>query len=220
VGSYSLWETLKYELITAVGSALPGALGLWVRKQLYPLIFKRIGRGTVIGASVMVRHPGKIELGDNVVIGDGCTLDARGDHNVGIRIGDNVMIGERSMIRCKNGDITIEAEVGVGANAGLFAFGGNHLFVGDNTLIGPYAYLGGVSYQYDRLDLPPAKQGHNLKGGITIGAGCHLGAHASVMDGVTIGKGCIVGAGAVVREDIPDHMMATPHQRLVLISRK
>jgi acetyltransferase-like isoleucine patch superfamily enzyme len=220
VGSYSLWATLKFELITALGSTLPGALGLWVRKRLYPFIFKRIGRGTVIGAYVIVRHPGKIELGRNVVIGDGCTLDARGDQNEGIRIGDNVIVGESSKIRCKNGDITIESDVGLGANAGLFAFGGNHLHVGESSLIGPYVYLGGTSYQHDRLDLPPSKQGYNLKGGIRIGAGCHIGANASVMDGVTIGDGCIVGAGAVVREDIPDYMLATPHQRLVMVSRK
>jgi acetyltransferase-like isoleucine patch superfamily enzyme len=219
VGSYGLWETVKFELATALGTSLPGALGLWARKKLYPSIFRRMGRGTVIGSNVRVRHPSKIELGEGVVVGDGCTLDARGDDNDGIRIGDNVIVGEGAMIRCKNGNITIGADVGIGANAGMFAVGGNHLRIGDNTMIGPYAYLGGTSYRFDQPDLPPSKQGLDPRGGISVGTGCHIGAHASVMDGVSIGNGCVVGAGAVVRENLPDNMVATPHQRLVLVAR-
>jgi acetyltransferase-like isoleucine patch superfamily enzyme len=220
VGSYDLWTTVKFEIISGLGILLPGALGLWVRKHLYPSIFKRMGRGTVIGAQVIVRHPGKIELGDNVVVADGCTLDARGDENEGIRIGDGTIVGERAMLRCKNGTISIGAGVGIGSYASLFAAPASHLRIGDNAMIGPYVYLYGTAYHRDRLDVPLNEQGLDLKGGVSIGEGTFIGAHTSVMDGVSIGKGCIIGAGAVVQESIADFTIATPHQRLVQMSRR
>lgn len=36
---------------------------------------------------------------------------------------------------------------------------------------------------------------------VTIGAGCWIGAGATILPGVTIGDGCIIGAGAVVTKD-------------------
>lgn len=220
VGSSSLWYTVKYEIVCSLGNFLPGALGLWARQRLYRCIFKRIGRGTVFGSSLFIRHPGRIELGENVVISDGCTLDARGDDNAGIRIGDDVIIGERAMLRCKNGDITIGSNVGIGAHAGLYAVHGNHLRIGDDVAIAPFVYLGGTQYYHDRPDVPIHHQGINAKGGIRIGNGTFVGAYATVLDGVTIGDGCIIGAGALVRGDIQDFTVATPSRRLVLVARE
>lgn len=220
VGSSSLWFTIKFELVSFLGNVLPGALGLWARQRLYRLIFKGIGRGTVFGANVILRHPNKITLGDNVVISDGCTLDARGDDNLGIDIGDNVIVGERTMLRCKNGNITVGDRVGIGANAGLYAVHGNHLHVGHDVMIGPYVYLGGTHYHNDQVNIPIREQGIHALGGIRIGDMSYIGAHTTIVDGVNIGHACIIGAGAVVRNDVPDCMTATPHQRLVLVARQ
>ena len=40
VGTRSIWYLIKYEAITALLGGLPGALGLWLRKKFYPLLFK------------------------------------------------------------------------------------------------------------------------------------------------------------------------------------
>ena len=63
---------------------VPGALGLFLRSKLYPLILGRVGRNVAFGCNVVLRHPHKIEIDDNVVIDDQCCLDAKGTTNRGI----------------------------------------------------------------------------------------------------------------------------------------
>ncbi len=65
-------------------SWVPGALGLFLRSKLYPLILGSVGRNVVFGVNVTLRHPHKIHIGDNVVIDDQCCLDAKGTDNRGI----------------------------------------------------------------------------------------------------------------------------------------
>lgn len=219
VGSNRLTFTIKYDLILLLCSALPGALGLLSRKMLYPLLFKAVGAGSLFGANLVIRHPGKIEVGSNVVISDGCTLDARGHENHGIRIGENVMLGDRVMLQTKNGDIELGDHVSIANNATLTAVKGNLLRVGAGAMIGPRVYLGGTSYHHDRADMPIHEQGIDAKGGVTIGAGSWIGVGTTVLDGVTIGDNCIIGAGAVIRENVPDMTVVMPHQRLVSMKR-
>ena len=59
----------------------------------------------MFGQNVVLRHPHKIHIGNNVVIDDNCLLDAKGESNRGIRIGDGVFIGRNTILSCKNGDI-------------------------------------------------------------------------------------------------------------------
>lgn len=204
VGSTSLLETIRYELIHGIGAPLPGALGVLIRKVLYPRMLKRVGRGTLFGPGVTIRHPGKIEMGTNVVVADGCTIDARGDSNRGIRLGDNVILGQRSMLLCKGGNIVLGNNVGIGYYTSLCAVYGNVLEIEDNAMLGPYVYVDGTSYHYERTDIPMSAQGLNPRGGIRIGAGTWVGAHAAILDGVKIGRDAIVAAGAVVTKDVPD----------------
>ena len=87
---------------------VPGALGLFLRSKLYPLLLGRVGRNVVFGANVTLRHPHKIHIGDNVVIDDHCCLDAKGTDNRGITIGNGVFVGRNTILSCKNGDIVID----------------------------------------------------------------------------------------------------------------
>lgn len=219
VGSHSLWYTLKFELIVWLGRVLPGALGLAARKLLYPRLFRSIGSGTVFGADLVIRHPGKIDIGRNVVISDGCALDARGENNEGIRIGDDTILGDGVMVRTKSGYIDIGRRVSVSHHTTLAATQ-VELRIGDDAMIGPYVFLGGSQYQHDRADVPIHEQGLDLRGGgITIGPGCWLGAMITVPNGVSIGANSIIGAGAVLREDVPPDTMLVPHQKLVAMPR-
>jgi len=220
VGSQSLPFTMKYELITGIGADLAGALGLWFRKTFYPRLFKAAGAGTVFGNHVTVRHPRRIELGRRVVIADGCVLDGRGETNEGIRMGDDVVLGERASIRCKDGDVVVGKRVGIGSSTHLGALGGNRLVLEDDVMIGPHAYLGGVSYHFDRLDIPIREQGHDLKGGITVGEGAWIGAGAMVLDGAKIGRGAIVAARALVMGDVADYAIVGGVPAKFIRSRK
>ena len=219
IGRKDWWSLIKYEVVTLVCSWVPGVIGLFLRSKLYPLLLARTGRGAVFGANVVLRHPHKISLGDNVVIDDNCLLDAKGSGNQGIVIGNKAFIGRNSILSCKDGDILLADGVNVGFNCEIFS--SSSVQIGENTVIAAYSYLiGGGNYDLYRLDVSFAEQeGMSSQGGILIGDSVWIGAGANVLDGVRIGSGSVVGAGAVVTRNIPDNSIAAGVPAKVLRSR-
>src|SRR5579862_3826025 len=200
IGRPGLGALLKHELIVTLAQAPPGALGLALRKVLYPFLLGSCGRNVVFGQNVVLRHPHKIHLGDDVVIDDQCLLDAKGDDNRGIRIGSGVFVGRNTILSCKNGNITLDDGTNVGFNCEIFSAG--DVRVGKDTLLAAYAYLVGGDHDFSNRSLAINEQPRHGKG-IDVGAGVWIGAGATVLDGVTIGDRAIIGASAVVREPVP-----------------
>lgn len=196
------WAALvRHELVVLLAQHVPGALGLALRKTLYPRLLGRCGRNVVFGQNVVLRHPHKIRIGDNVVVDDNCLLDAKGDANAGITIGSGVFIGRNTILSCKNGDIEVADEANIGFNCEVFS--ASRVRIGRAALLAAYCYvIGGDHDASDRTTevLAQARQSR----GVTVGAGAWLGARVSVLDGVTIGDRAVVGAHAVVRADVPD----------------
>ena len=220
LGPVGLPFLLQYELVTMMFSGFPGAAGLWLRGKIYPTLMQHVGRGTIFGSNVALRHPTKIAIGSNGVIDDGCVLDARGDSNNGIMIGNDVMLARGIILGCKNGDIRIGDKVGVGAYSVFHAVGPSGISVGNNVVMGIYTYLaGGSQYHIERTDIPISEQGSDLKGGVRIEDNVWLGARVAVLDGVTIGRDAIVGSGAVVTKDIPAFAIAVGVPAQVVRSR-
>jgi acetyltransferase-like isoleucine patch superfamily enzyme len=213
IGERGLWPLVRYELIMLMSAWVPGALGLWLRAKLYPLLLARTGRNVAFGQHVVLRHPAKIAIGDNVVIDDQCCLDAKGTTNRGIELQDGVFLGRNSILSCKNGDIVLETEVNVGFNAEVFSAA--QVRIGARTLIAAYTYLVGGDHLYDRVDVPVLYQGRTARG-IDVGENCWIGAHVVVTDGSTIARDSIVGAGSVVIGDIPPfHIVAGSPARII-----
>src|SRR5262249_13168790 len=98
IGRSDLFSLRRYELIVALAQPHPGAFGLRLRKLLYPTLLGSCGRNVVFGQNVVLRHPHKIRIGDNVVIDDNCLLDAKGESNRGITIGSGVFIGRNTIV--------------------------------------------------------------------------------------------------------------------------
>jgi acetyltransferase-like isoleucine patch superfamily enzyme len=195
------WPALiAHESVTLVSQHVPGALGLALRKTLYPLLLGACGRNVVFGQNVVLRHPHKIRIGDNVVIDDNCLIDAKGETNRGIAIGSGVFIGRNTILSCKNGDI----ELGDGANIGFNCeiFSASTVTVGKDTLIAAYCYVIGGDHDFSDPSRPVLAQARR-SAGVHVGDGAWLGAGAKILDGVTIGDRAIVGAAAVVRESVP-----------------
>ena len=205
IGRPGLGALVGYELVMLCASWVPGALGLFLRSRLYPLILGSVGRGVVFGVNVTVRHPHKIALGDHVVIDDACCLDAKGTDNRGLVIGNGVFIGRNTILSCKNGDI----EIGDGANIGFNCeiFSASRVRVGKNILMAAYTYLVGGDHLFDRTDIPVLQQGRTARG-IDVGDNVWLGTHVVVTDGSSIGRDAIIGAGAVVVGEIPEFAIA------------
>ena len=205
VGSGGFWAVLRYELIVTCCSALPGALGLFLRSKLYPMLLARSGRNVTFGVNVVLRHPRKIAIGNDVVIDDGCCLDAKGTDNQGITIGNGVFVGRNTILSCKNGDIVIEDRANIGFNSEIFS--ASRVRLGKRTLVAAYTYLVGGDHLYDRVDVPVLEQGRTTQG-IDVDENVWLGAHVVVTDGSRIGRDAIIGAGAVVTGEIPDFAIA------------
>jgi len=197
---------LAYELVMLVSGWVPGALGLFLRSKLYPLILGRVGRNVVFGANLTIRHPHKIHIADNVVIDDQCCLDAKGSDNRGIVIGDGVFVGRNTILSCKNGDIEIDDHANIGFNCEIFS--ASRVRVGKSILMAAYTYLVGGDHLYDRVDIPVLEQGRTARG-IDVDDNVWLGTHVVVTDGSRIGRDAIIGAGAVVVGEIPEFAIAT-----------
>jgi acetyltransferase-like isoleucine patch superfamily enzyme len=205
VGRTGLWPLLKYELVVTVAQSCPGALGLVLRKLLYPTLLGSCGRNVTFGQNVVLRHPHKIHIADNVVIDDGCLIDAKGQSNAGIRFGRGVFVGRNTILSCKNGDIELADGANIGFNCEIFS--ASRVLVGSNVLMAAYAYVIGGDHDFSDGTKSVLAQ-ERVSVGVRIGDGAWIGAGAKIFDGVTIGDHAVVGAAAVVRDDVPSRAVA------------
>lgn len=221
LGSDSVWYLLKYELIMLFSSWVPGALGLVMRKFLYPFVLGSVGRNVVFGQGVTIRHGLKIHIGDGVIVDDGAVLDAKGGANKGIQIGANTIVSRNVVLSCKNGDIQIGHGCTVGISTLVHAMEGSNVTIGDEVLIGAFGYfIGSGPYLTDDLEIPFKKQGMQPLGGISIADNVWFGSHVQVLDGVNVGTGSIIGASTVVNKSVADYDVVAGVPMRVLKNRR
>jgi acetyltransferase-like isoleucine patch superfamily enzyme len=205
VGRPGVGALLKHEIVTLWSQHVPGALGLAMRKTLYPLLLGSCGRNVIFGQNVVLRHPHKIHIGDNVMIDDNCLIDAKGSSNTGITIGSGVFVGRNSILSSKNGDIELGGGVNIGFNCEVFS--ASRVTIGRDTLLAAYCYVIGGDHDWSDPSQSVLEQGR-VSAGVSIGAGAWLGAGAKVLDGAVIGDRAVIGAGAVVKGSVPDGAIA------------
>jgi acetyltransferase-like isoleucine patch superfamily enzyme len=206
VGSRGLWRLFLYDTLS-LASGVPGAAGFALRKLCFRPLLGGLGRGSVFGRNVVLRHPRKIFIGENVVIDDNVVLDAKGSGNEGITLGDGSMVSRNSILSCKGGNIALGRGSKIGINC--LVHSESRVEIAPDVTVAAYCYLlAGGNHEFDRIDLPVLDQPSYHKGGVMIGAGSWLAARVTVLDGVSIGRGVVVGAGAVVRDSLPDYAIA------------
>ena len=216
VGRPGLAALLEYELVVMIAQARAGALGLALRKVLYPVLLGSCGRNVVFGQNVVLRHPHKIHIGSNVVVDDNCLLDAKGESNRGIRIGDGVFVGRNTILSCKNGDIELADGANLGFNCEVFS--ASRVRIGKSVLMAAYSYVIGGDHDFSDPSKPVLEQGRT-SAGVAIGDGVWMGAGAKILDGVSVGDGAVIGAGAVVRESVPASAIAVGIPARIVASR-
>ena len=218
-GSMGLGKVIWAEILFTLFGGLGGAVGLFLRMKLYPVLFKSCGRKVVFGKNVTIRHPHKIVLGDGVVLDDNCVVDAKGADNRGIVLGDRVYVGRNTIIYCKNGDISIGENVSFSANC--IVFSSNELTLKKNSVVAAFSYLlSGGEYDLDDATPVALQPGTCTKGPLLIGEDCWIGAGAKVLDGASLGDHCVIGAGSVVNRPIPANSIAVGVPARVVKSRK
>lgn len=216
VGRPGFGALLKHEIVTLWSQHVPGALGLALRRFFYPMLLGSCGRNVIFGQNVVLRHPHKIHIGDNVMIDDNCLLDAKGATNRGIRIGNGVFLGRNSILSSKNGDIDLAEGVNIGFNCEVFS--ASRVSIGRDTLLAAYCYVIGGDHDWSDPSQSVLEQGRKSSG-VSIGAGAWLGAGVKVLDGASIGDRAVVGAGAVVKDAVPDAAIAVGMPAKVIGSR-
>jgi len=214
VGARSWPRLLQHELLGCWLAGTPGALGLALRRVLWRRLFQHSGRGVIWGRNIALRHPGKMAIGDAVVVDDQCLLDAQGCEPGGFSIGTGTLISRDCVISGKDGPLTIGQRVNIGAGCILYA--STRLEIGADTMLAALCYIGGGRYTTrGRVDIPIAAQALPRLG-VVIEEDCWLGAGVIVIDGVRIGRGSVIAAGAVVTKDVaPYSVVAGVPGRLV-----
>lgn len=204
---------LKYELITFFCGGVSGALGLALRKIVYPKLFKSCGRGVIFGKNVVIRNASKISLGDQVVLDEGCVIDGRGAGDEGVRIGSRTIIGRGVTVQAKVGPIAIGDDCDIGASSVVHSQGA--VEIGDAVVLGGGCKISGGIFQIDLDDGADDGSGQAArgqqrftKGPVRIGDRCLIGMGSMFLDGVEIGEGCIIGAGTIMNKSLAPNSVA------------
>jgi len=203
VGENTSWAALMaHELVFGLCYWMPGLAGAAIRRLLYPLAFRGLGRRSFVGHHVTLRCPRQIELGAGVVLDDYVLLAANTRAPRGIGIGDGSFVRSFASINAgpPEGFVRIGAHSGIGQGTVLYGNGG--LVIGDHVMIAGQCFVVASSHVFDDPEQPIARQGYEALG-ITIEDNVWIGAGAKILDGVTIGKGAIVAANAVVNRSVP-----------------
>lgn len=219
VGDGGTAQLLRYETAMWFLASMPGGLGYFLRSKAYRSMFRSAGSRLVIGRSVCLRHPGRITLGNGVLIDDYCVLDAKGKSDEGITLGDNVIVARNTILSCKGGGISIGENSNISANCMLMSE--SKLNIGKNVLVAGMTYIvAGGNHSIDSTDTPIICQPMIQRGGVVIGDNCWLGANVTILDGATIGRDSIIAAGAVVTKSVPDFSIAAGVPAKIIRSRK
>ena len=205
-GTRKLPQILANELRIFLFGDLTGGAGYLFRKIFFGGMFRTAGRGVIYGRGLVLRHPGKISIGERVSIDDDVLLDASGAGEKGISLGDGVIVSRSCVLQGKTGPLAIGNRADIGCNCIFSSVSG--IEIGQSTLIAGHCYIGGGRYRSDRLEIPMMDQGTYSEGPVILGEDVWLGAGVIVLDGVRIGRGSIVGAGSVVTREIPEYSVA------------
>ena len=206
VGDVGFFRFALYEFLTCLLGPMPGGIGFYLRKKFYALLFRKTGKGLIIGRNVVIRHPDKIVLEDNVTIDDNCLIDARGSGDAGVVIEDHVIINRSCTIQAKAGPIRLGKRTSIGSNSSIVSMSGVEF--GKAVLVAGSCHISAGLFHFEDIDAAVMDQGAYSKGPIYIGDNSWLGTGVIVLDGVIIGAGAVIGAAAVVNKDIPPNTIA------------
>jgi acetyltransferase-like isoleucine patch superfamily enzyme len=217
VGSSSIYDLLKYEVLTSIFGSLPGGAGILLRKYVYKRLFSKSNNVT-FGRHLTIRHPSKIFIDKGTIIDDFCVLDAKSERNPGIIIGEKCLLSRNATISTGyKGYVRIGKNTIIGASSLLQGPGG--IDIGENVLIGDQTVLNAGKHIYEDPELPILEQGITMEG-ISVGDDVWIGTGVIVTDGVTISKGSIIEPGSLVNTSILPYSVAAGSPAKIIKFRK
>ena len=182
----TIFENLGRELrewVDAALRALPGVIGIRVRRLFWMRRFRAAGPGLYIERGVVL------------------------DGTENIRLGNDVMLFRDSGLYAVNASCTIGNRCALGIHSIIDASEGGEIYLGNEVIIATGCVLRAANHRYGNLEKAIRDQGHD-PGKIVIGNDVWLGANAVILPNVTIGDRAIIAAGAVVSRDVPPWAIA------------
>jgi acetyltransferase-like isoleucine patch superfamily enzyme len=170
----------------------------------------------MFGRSMILRCPGRIRIGNQVLIDDQVVLDAKGSSSR-IDLGDRILIGRHCILSCNEATIRIGDSASIGPFC-FFAAKGD-IVVGANVSIGSGTHFMAGAHASDDPDLPVSRQAR-IAAGIVVEDNVWIGTGATILDGVTVGRNSIVGVDAVVNKDVPPWTIVFGNPARVVQKRK
>ncbi len=206
LGPGTVFDLLYFEFCQWL-APLPGALGMVLRKIFWPGLFASCGKGVVFGTNIILRHPGRIKVGQRVVISENCILDGRSAAKaVTIELGDDTILSNNVMLSCKEGGILLGEHCGINAQTIIQSTHDCPVVIGPDCIIGQKCFIvGGGSYQLTDCSRLIREEEIEPDGGVMLQGNVWLGGQVTVLGGVTIGRGSVVGAGSVVTRSINEY---------------
>lgn len=196
-----LWQGTVLTLLTG----FPTVLGSVLRGRAYRSVLGGMGRGCFFERNVRWQVPRRVFLGKQVMIGEGCFVDAN-SLDSRIELGDDVWLSRDCYLVAGPGmEITIGPKSYIGHRCLLYGHGGIRL--GRDVLLANDVQLICGNHTFARRDIPIRAQPTEERP-IIIDDNVWLGASSIVLGGVTVGRGSVVGAGAVVTHSLPPYSIA------------
>lgn len=189
-----------------------------MRRAYYQTVLRRMGENVTIGVNVRIVNPQWIELEDNTLVSDGCTLIARGEPGIILRERARLKNEVYLDTETAHGYIDIGERVYIGTRCCLHGHKG--LEIGADSLLAQGILITPASHTFADPDRTIYSQPcDNRK--IVIGKDCYLGMGVRVVCyAETIGDGAVVGAGAVVTRPVPAYGVAVGVPAKIVKMRK
>ena len=185
-------------------AGFPTVLGSALRTRAYHAVLGGIGRGCIIEPDVRLLVPRRIFLGDGVVLGEGCLLDANTPQGR-IELQDGVRLSPGTYIVVGRGQLAIGPMSHVGPRC--LMYGTRGIQIGSGVSLANNVQLICGNHTFARRDIPI--RAHPVEGApIVIEDDVQVGASAIVLGGTTLGRGSVVGAGSVVTRSLPPYSLA------------
>jgi acetyltransferase-like isoleucine patch superfamily enzyme len=149
----------------------------------YRLLFKHIGKGSIVYKPILLTRSQNIIINDRVIIKEDSwllTISQNGSKPLLI-IDDGCFIGHFNHIHCMN-----------------------KLYIGRNVMTADKVYISDISHGYEDVTTPIHSQPLVYKGEVSIGEDTWVGENVAIL-GCKIGKHCVIGANSVVNKEVPDY---------------
>lgn len=192
---------ILYELINLLFIPIPGKIGVLLRKLVFPLLVGKMGKSVCIDANCIIRNGKRIAFGDNVLVGQGVTLDVKpGDNKLILH--NNVTIGTRAILNCSGGEINIGEQTVIGNHCRLGSIQG--ITIGHHCTIGQDSCLVGGGHSTDNLEKPIVLQPGTCDGPNFIGDHVIIGERVTLLNGIRVGSHVIIHSDSLILNNVPD----------------